>query len=125
VKLLVVLDGDSKPPGQYPPAVIPVEFPPNDKAPDNVTTALLDSGIVDSKRRYPVSEWKQFWVVLKRTLLFSRRDWVRKYFHEFIDHFKTKRLSLIGFHSELIETSRFSFGKKPCQREMSISLAQM
>lgn len=29
-----------------------------------------------SPERYPTSEFHQFWVVLKRTLLFSRRDWV-------------------------------------------------
>lgn len=48
----------------------------DDKEPDN-TTALLgeDTGNL-SPERYPTSEFHQFWVVLKRTLLFSRRDWV-------------------------------------------------
>lgn len=44
--------------------------------PDNISAALLDDGLVMSQKRYPVGELKQFWVVLKRTLLFSRRDWV-------------------------------------------------
>lgn len=42
--------------------------------PDNVTVALLDPGA--NPNSYPTSELQQFWVVLKRTLLFSRRDWV-------------------------------------------------
>lgn len=62
--------------------VIPVDLSANEKA-DNVNASLLDSGIVDTKRRYPVSEWKQFWVVLKRTLLFSRRDWTLMYLRLF------------------------------------------
>lgn len=57
--------------------VIPVDLTASEKAPDNVTTALLDTGFVASPRRYPISEFTQFWIVLKRTLLFSRRDWVR------------------------------------------------
>lgn len=44
---------------------------------DNVEAALL--GDAASPKRYATSEWRQFWVVLKRTLLFSRRDWVRDY----------------------------------------------
>lgn len=48
-----------------------------DKEPDN-TTALLSEETGDlSPERYPTSEFHQFWIVLKRTLLFSRRDWVR------------------------------------------------
>jgi hypothetical protein len=40
-------------------------------------TALLGEETGDlSPERYPTSEFHQFWVVLKRTLLFSRRDWV-------------------------------------------------
>lgn len=45
---------------------------------DNAEVALL--GENGSPRRYATSEFRQFWVVLKRTLLFSRRDWVRKFF---------------------------------------------
>jgi hypothetical protein len=47
-----------------------------EREPDN-TTALLSSETGNlSPERYPTSEFHQFWVVLKRTLLFSRRDWV-------------------------------------------------
>jgi len=49
-----------------------------DREPDT-NTALLDDESVPadlSPERYPTSEFHQFWVVLKRTLLFSRRDWV-------------------------------------------------
>lgn len=42
---------------------------------DNIN--LLDETIVVTPERYPTSEFTQFWIVLKRTLLFSRRDWVR------------------------------------------------
>lgn len=28
------------------------------------------------KKRYAISEMRQMWIVLKRALLFSRRDWV-------------------------------------------------
>lgn len=42
---------------------------------DNCTTALLSEEIT-SPERYPTSQFHQFWVVLKRTLLFSFRDWV-------------------------------------------------
>lgn len=51
---------------------------------NNVTTALLSDEIT-SPERYPTSQFHQFWVVLKRTLLFSYRDWVS--FHR-----KKKRL---------------------------------
>lgn len=44
--------------------------------PTNTTALLNDEGIL-SPERYPTSEYYQFWTVLKRTLLFSRRDWVR------------------------------------------------
>lgn len=40
------------------------------------TTALLNDEVILSPERYPTSEFHQFWTVLKRTLLFSRRDWV-------------------------------------------------
>lgn len=39
--------------------------------------ALLGDEEINSPERYPTSQWRQFWTVLKRTLLFSRRDWVR------------------------------------------------
>ncbi|XP_049868016.1 ATP-binding cassette sub-family G member 1 isoform X1 [Pectinophora gossypiella] len=48
---------------------------------DNAEVALLgDNG---SPRRYATSELTQFWVVLKRTLLFSRRDWTLMYLRLF------------------------------------------
>lgn len=56
--------------------VIPVDLTGSEKAADSATTALLDSGLPSSTKRYGTSEWKQFWIVLQRTLLFSRRDWV-------------------------------------------------
>lgn len=49
--------------------------------PDNTSVALLDDSLVVSPKRYPTSELQQFWVVLKRTLLFSRRDWVNSIMH--------------------------------------------
>ncbi|KAL0880636.1 hypothetical protein ABMA27_001862 [Loxostege sticticalis] len=48
---------------------------------DNAEVALL--GDEASPRRYATSEFKQFWVVLKRTLLFSRRDWTLMYLRLF------------------------------------------
>lgn len=54
--------------------VIPLE---NEKDVDGVTSTLLGSHKKHAPARYPTSQWRQFWVVLKRTLLFSRRDWVR------------------------------------------------
>lgn len=49
---------------------------------DNVEAALLGNEAA-SPRRYATSEWRQFWVVLKRTLLFSRRDWTLMYLRLF------------------------------------------
>nr|XP_034826793.1 ATP-binding cassette sub-family G member 1 isoform X2 [Maniola hyperantus] len=48
---------------------------------DNAEVALL--GTEASPRRYATSEFTQFWVVLKRTLLFSRRDWTLMYLRLF------------------------------------------
>lgn len=48
----------------------------NVEEPDNTTALLGDETGSLSPERYPTSEFHQFWVVLKRTLLFSRRDWV-------------------------------------------------
>lgn len=42
-----------------------------------VNSSLLGNDEINSPERYPTSQFRQFWVVLKRTLLFSRRDWVR------------------------------------------------
>jgi hypothetical protein len=66
--------------------VIPMDLTASEKGPDNVTTALLDTGFVASPRRYATSELAQFWIVLKRTLLFSRRDWVRQFQMLLNDH---------------------------------------
>jgi ATP-binding cassette, subfamily G (WHITE), member 1 len=51
-----------------------------EREPDTTTALLSEETGEISPERYPTSEFHQFWVVLKRTLLFSRRDWVRKYF---------------------------------------------
>ncbi|XP_069675333.1 ATP-binding cassette sub-family G member 4-like isoform X2 [Periplaneta americana] len=66
-----------------PNVVISVDLTASEKAQDNVTTALLDNGFIASPRRYPTSELMQFWIVLKRTLLFSRRDWTLMYLRLF------------------------------------------
>lgn len=58
---------------------IPVE---NEKDIDEVSAALLGNDEINSPERYPTSQFRQFWTVLKRTLLFSRRDWVREWFPE-------------------------------------------
>lgn len=50
---------------------------------DNVTTSLLDETLVATPERYPTSEIKQFWIILKRALLFSRRDWTLMYLRLF------------------------------------------
>ncbi|XP_011340915.1 ATP-binding cassette sub-family G member 4 isoform X2 [Ooceraea biroi] len=50
---------------------------------DNVNVALLDDSIVVTPERYPTSEWTQFYIVLKRALLFSRRDWTLMYLRLF------------------------------------------
>lgn len=43
---------------------------------DEATDSLLKNGLPSKQQRYATSEFSQFWIVLKRTLLFSRRDWV-------------------------------------------------
>lgn len=43
---------------------------------EEVNAALLGNDEINSPERYPTSQFRQFWTVLKRTLLFSRRDWV-------------------------------------------------
>ncbi|XP_008551030.1 ATP-binding cassette subfamily G member 4 [Microplitis demolitor] len=56
-----------------------------DEKKDNidVNTSLLDETMVHTPKRYPTSELTQFWIVLKRTLLFSRRDWTLMYLRLF------------------------------------------
>jgi len=41
----------------------------------SVTSTLLTNALPSKQQRYGTSELNQFWIVLKRTLLFSRRDW--------------------------------------------------
>lgn len=53
-----------------------VEISVGEKEPDNTTALLSEEAGNLSPERYPTSEFHQFWIVLKRTLLFSRRDWV-------------------------------------------------
>lgn len=43
----------------------------------NVQTALLENVSLEPQPRYGNSEINQFFIILGRTLLFSRRDWVR------------------------------------------------
>ncbi|XP_011878498.1 PREDICTED: ATP-binding cassette sub-family G member 4 isoform X2 [Vollenhovia emeryi] len=50
---------------------------------DNANIALLDETIVVTPERYPISEFKQFYIILKRALLFSRRDWTLMYLRLF------------------------------------------
>lgn len=51
---------------------------------DNASAALLGGGVAAAgPRRYATSELRQFWVVLKRTLLFSKRDWTLMYLRLF------------------------------------------
>ncbi|XP_031623098.1 ATP-binding cassette sub-family G member 4 [Contarinia nasturtii] len=59
---------------------IPVE---NEKDIDEVNSALLGGDEINSPERYPTSQFRQFWTVLKRTLLFSRRDWTLMYLRLF------------------------------------------
>lgn len=61
----------------YFPDVVAISME-NEKDIDEVNSALLGGDEINSPERYPTSQFKQFWTVLKRTLLFSRRDWVRQ-----------------------------------------------
>lgn len=56
---------------------------------EEVNAALLGNDEINSPERYPTSQFRQFWTVLKRTLLFSRRDWVcvANVFHYVLDNF--------------------------------------
>uniref|UniRef100_A0A1A9W0H8 ABC transporter domain-containing protein n=1 Tax=Glossina brevipalpis TaxID=37001 RepID=A0A1A9W0H8_9MUSC len=66
---------------------------------DNCSTALLTSDIT-SPERYPTSQLHQFFVVLRRTLLFNFRDWTLMYLR-FFAHM------LVGF---LIGTLYYDIG---------------
>lgn len=59
---------------------IPIE---TDRDQVSAATALLSDETVKSPERYPTSQFHQFWVVLKRSLLFSRRDWTLMYLRLF------------------------------------------
>ncbi|KAL1117723.1 hypothetical protein AAG570_004038 [Ranatra chinensis] len=62
--------------------VIPMEMATlGEKA--EVTSTLLDSSLPVSTKRYGTSELNQFWIIFKRTLLFSRRDWTLMYLRLF------------------------------------------
>ncbi|XP_003246360.1 ATP-binding cassette sub-family G member 4 isoform X2 [Acyrthosiphon pisum] len=50
---------------------------------DEATDTLLKNGLPSSQQRYATSEFAQFWIVLSRTLLFSRRDWTLMYLRLF------------------------------------------
>lgn len=50
---------------------------------DEATDSLLKNGLPSNQQRYATSEFAQFWIVLKRTLLFSRRDWTLMYLRLF------------------------------------------
>ncbi|XP_012222254.2 ATP-binding cassette sub-family G member 4 isoform X1 [Linepithema humile] len=50
---------------------------------DNTNVALLDESIIVTPERYPTSEFSQFYIILKRALLFSRRDWTLMYLRLF------------------------------------------
>lgn len=75
---------------------------------DNCTTALLSAEIT-SPERYPTSQFHQFWVVLKRTLLFSYRDWVslrkekKKTLHSY------RLILIVSFVSLLTDSYVFTF----------------
>ncbi|CAK9794780.1 ATP-binding cassette sub-family G member 1 [Anthophora quadrimaculata] len=60
-----------------------VVIPMNMEKKDNAQVALLDESMIVTTERYPTSECQQFWIVLKRTLLFSRRDWTLMYLRLF------------------------------------------
>ncbi|KAG5318127.1 ABCG1 protein, partial [Pseudoatta argentina] len=60
-----------------------VAIPIDSDKKDNANIALLDESIVVTPERYPISEFKQFYIILKRALLFSRRDWTLMYLRLF------------------------------------------
>lgn len=73
-------------PNSFPPAdgvVIPIEPLTMDSEKAGVNSVLIDGSFPKSQKRYGTSELNQFWIVLKRTLLFSRRDWTLMYLRLF------------------------------------------
>lgn len=63
--------------------VIPIEMTTCEPDKPGVTSTLLEDSLPTSQKRYGTSELNQFWIVLKRTLLFSRRDWTLMYLRLF------------------------------------------
>ncbi|XP_014291102.1 ATP-binding cassette subfamily G member 4 isoform X2 [Halyomorpha halys] len=63
--------------------VIPIEMTTCETDKPGVTSTLLEDSLPTSQKRYGTSELNQFWIVLKRTLLFSRRDWTLMYLRLF------------------------------------------
>lgn len=57
-------------------SAVDVAIPMDTEKKDNADMALLDDSIEVTPERYPISELAQFYIILKRALLFSRRDWV-------------------------------------------------
>ncbi|XP_032666027.1 ATP-binding cassette sub-family G member 1 isoform X2 [Odontomachus brunneus] len=55
--------------------VMDVAIPVDTDKKDNVNVALLEDSIAVAPERYPTSEWMQFYIILRRAFLFSRRDW--------------------------------------------------
>lgn len=50
---------------------------------ENVDSSLLETSLSIQQPRYGNSEFHQFLIILKRALLFSRRDWVNLFFFNF------------------------------------------
>lgn len=59
---------------------LPTAPPSESETPNNVTAALLENSVNIKQPRYGNSQLKQFFIILNRTLLFSRRDWVSNAF---------------------------------------------
>ncbi|KAK6636299.1 hypothetical protein RUM43_009958 [Polyplax serrata] len=62
---------------------IPVDLTSEKNENANATLLYPNTTKVSNSKRYPTSEFHQFWIVLKRTLLFSRRDWTLMYLRLF------------------------------------------
>ncbi|KAI5710675.1 hypothetical protein M8J75_010631 [Diaphorina citri] len=76
----IVKDSSNAASGSAPAVILDLS---DEKDKDNVTTTLLENALPSSQRRYATSELTQFFIVLKRTLLFSRRDWTLMYLRLF------------------------------------------
>ncbi|XP_026687369.1 ATP-binding cassette sub-family G member 1-like [Diaphorina citri] len=76
----IVKDSSDAASGSAPAVILDLS---DEKDKDNVTTTLLENALPSSQRRYATSELTQFFIVLKRTLLFSRRDWTLMYLRLF------------------------------------------